>query len=378
MQSRIKSLDLLRGVIMVLMAIDHTRVYAGVPAGGPDAALFFTRWVTHFCVSGFVFFAGTGIFLYGQKINDPRKLSRYLLSRGLLLMLLELTLIRFCWTFNLDFSAFILFGVIWMLGCCMVLMAALTRLSVKALAIAGLVIVVGQQAFHFVPEAFPKGWQESVAHFWNFFYPTNMGNSETLSVLYVIIPWIGVMMVGYAFGRLMLKPAAERNKYCYWIGGAAILLFLVIGSIMAYQAPPGDNLPFLFRLLSQRKYPASPLFLLMTLGPLILSIPLAERAKGWLATVFTIFGRVPLFYYLLHIPLIHILALGVNKIRLGQFHQDWYGFAPFFTQQKEGLRWGLPLLYLVFLIAEIILYFFCRWYARYKAAHPEKSWLKYI
>jgi uncharacterized membrane protein len=114
---RLRSIDLLRGAIMVLMAIDHVRVYSGMPSGGPDPAIFFTRWVTHFCVSGFVFFAGASAFLYGQKINDTRQLSRYLLVRGLLLILLELTLIRFCWSFNLDFKSFMLAGVIWMLGC---------------------------------------------------------------------------------------------------------------------------------------------------------------------------------------------------------------------------------------------------------------------
>src|SRR5262249_47023450 len=123
--NRLQSVDLLRGLVMVLMAIDHVRVYAGVPAGGPDPAVFFTRWVTHFCVPVFVFFAGTGAFFNGRKLNDKKALSRYLLTRGFILVLLELTLIRFSWTFNLNYKAFTLAGVIWMLGWCMVIMAAL-------------------------------------------------------------------------------------------------------------------------------------------------------------------------------------------------------------------------------------------------------------
>src|SRR5277367_960467 len=131
MNKRLSSIDLLRGVVMVLMAIDHLRVYSGIPAGGPNPGIFFTRWITHFCVPAFVFFAGTGAWLQGSKTGDKGALARFLLVRGFLLVVLELTLIRFCWTFNLDFANFTLAGVIWMLGCCMILLAALVRLPVR-------------------------------------------------------------------------------------------------------------------------------------------------------------------------------------------------------------------------------------------------------
>ena len=363
---RLRSIDLLRGAIMLLMAIDHVRVYSGMPAGGPDPAIFFTRWVTHFCVSGFVFFAGTSAFLYGRKLNDRAALSRYLFSRGLLLVLLELTLIRFCWTFNLDFHAFMLAGVIWMLGWCMVLLAALIRLPFHAIWITGVVMIAVQQVFGLVPAQWT--W-------WNFIYTVGEEGPSWINVLYVIVPWIGVMMTGYGFGRLLTLEPTRRNRLCRWIGLGATVVFLVVGYITTTHTK--GNLPFLFRLLNQQKYPPSQLYLLMTLGPLIALVPFAEKATGWLANVLQTFGRVPLFYYILHILLIHLLALGLNLILYGNGHQEWYHTAPFAGVPKEN-RWGLPLLYLIFLIAEVILYLACRWYGRYKSQHPEQKWLKYI
>jgi len=166
---RLSSVDLLRGLVMVLMAIDHVRVYSGLPAGGPTAGIFFTRWITHFCAPAFVFFAGASAFLYGKKINNKLSLAKFLASRGLLLVLLELTLIRFTWTFNFDYSSFVLAGVIWMLGCCMVLLALFVRLSAPAIGIIGLLIIAFQQLFHYVPEIFPASIRSSFGKFWEFF-----------------------------------------------------------------------------------------------------------------------------------------------------------------------------------------------------------------
>src|SRR5688572_30705883 len=143
MNNRLQSIDVLRGAVMVLMAIDHVRVYSGLPAGGPEPGIFFTRWITHFCAPAFVFFAGTAAFLHGKK-HGRNKLARYLLTRGLLLVVLELTLIRFSWTFNLNFSQFMLAGVIWMLGWCMVLLAAVVWMKPRTIGILGVVIICAQ------------------------------------------------------------------------------------------------------------------------------------------------------------------------------------------------------------------------------------------
>ena len=376
--TRIRSVDLLRGAVMVLMAIDHVRVYSGIPSGGHTAGVFFTRWVTHFCVPSFVFFAGTSAFLYGNKLNDKNKLSGFLFTRGLFLVFLELTLIRFGWCFNFNYTQFTLAGVIWMLGWCMVLMALLSRLRVTTIGIIGLLIIFFQQVFGLVSHILPQGWQNYFGWFWEFIYPADLQSLPGVAILYVLVPWIGVMMAGYSFGMILYREPAERQKICLRIGISAIIIFLIAGSLVIILGKPykGD-MPFLFRLLAQQKYPASQLYLLMTLGPLIALVPFAEKVRGWFANVLITFGKVPFFYYLLHIPLIHVAALVVNYLKEGNFHQDWYGTAPF-TELPEQFHWSLPLLYLVYLIVEVILYFACRQYAKYKAGHPEKKWLKYI
>lgn len=375
---RISSVDMLRGLVMVLMAIDHVRVYSGLPAGGPTAGIFFTRWITHFCAPAFVFFAGASAFLYSQRINNKLSLAKFLASRGLLLVLLELTLIRFAWTFNFDYSSFVLAGVIWMLGWCMVLLALFVRLSASTIGITGLLIIAFQQLFHYVPELFPASVQSSFGKFWEFFYPAGFEPFSGIAILYVLIPWIGVMMAGYGFGVILSKQPAIRKKICLRIGLSAIFLFLVIGTIVVYRNNSEDNpMPLFFRLLNQSKYPPSQLYLLMTLGPIIALVPFAENAKGWFAKVLTVFGRVPMFYYLLHLPLIHTSALIVNYVRTGAMHPEWYASAPFAQVAEDG-RWNLPLLYIVFIINVVILYFLCRWYAKYKAAHPEYKWLRYV
>lgn len=378
MEKRISSIDILRGAIMILMAIDHVRVYSGQPAGGATAGIFFTRWITHFCAPGFVFFAGTSAFLYGRKINKPAQLSSFLLTRGLILVVLELTVIRFCWMFNFNYADFTLAGIIWMIGCCMVLLAAFVRLRANTIGIIGLIIIFGQQLFSFVPQLMPHALQPAAGWIWSFFYPSEFEKMPHIAILFVIIPWIGVMMTGYAFGQILLLDPAKRNRICLTLGCTAIVLFLVIGSIVTFgNSSAGDTRPALFRLLAQQKYPPTQLFLSMTLGPLIALIPFAERSKGWFANVLLTFGRVPMFYYVIHILLIHCSALLVNLVISGSAHQDWYASAPF-TEIAETERWSLPLLYLVFAIDVTILYFVCRAYGKYKRDHAANKLLRFL
>jgi uncharacterized membrane protein len=376
--TRLRGLDIVRGVIMVLMAIDHVRVYSGVPPGGPDPGVFFTRWITHFCAPGFAFFAGAGVFLYGIKTGDKRILARFLLTRGAMLVLLELTFIRFCWTFNLDYGSFLLAGVIWMLGWCMIFLAALIRLRPVIVGIIGLAIIAFQQLFKWPPQALPASIRPAIGHLWEFIYPAGFDAPHGITILYVLVPWIGVMAAGYGFGAILLKAPAQRNRLCLAIGLSATALFLVAGALVIVFGPaPEEPVSFLYRLLGQQKYPASQLYLLMTLGPLIALLPAADKMRGVAASVLTVFGRTPLFYYLLHIPLIHLTALMVNFVRTGATHQDWYATAPYVFIPPQQ-RWSLPLLYLVWAAVVTLLYFVCRWYACYKAAHPGKKWLKYL
>ena len=374
---RVQSVDVLRGIVMVLMAIDHVRVYSGVPAGGPTFGVFFTRWVTHFCAPAFVFFAGTSAFLYGQSIGgDERGLAKYLLTRGALLVVMELTIVKLGWTFTLDYG-FTLAGVIWMLGWCMILMSGLVFLPTTAIGIIGLALIFLQDVFNPVFGAL-RASLGGIGVVFDFLYLGNQGENDPISILYVIIPWIGVMAAGYAFGAILTKPPEERKKLCYRIGGGATLAFLIIAGLMVTLRDAGDDAPpAIIRMLNQRKYPASQLYLMMTLGPTILLVPFFERARGWFTDVLATFGRVPMFYYLLHIPLIHALSLIVMRVKFGgAFDASAYSTAPY-TNVPQTQRWSLLLLYLVFLMAVALLYPACRWYAGLKSRRRD-GWLKYI
>jgi uncharacterized membrane protein len=295
-----------------------------------------------------------------------------------LLVLLELTVIRAAWTFNVDYSQFILAGVIWMLGWCMILLAGLVWLPTWAVGAFGLLVILFQSVFGLLGGALPEPCREV----WEFIYPVGaevrLGqNGPAVTVLYTIVPWIGVMAAGYAFGAIMTREPAERRRLCLRIGLSATALFLMVGGLAVFlrPAPPGAP-PALIRLLNQQKYPASQLFLLMTLGPTIALLPLAERARGRVAEVLATFGRVPMFYYLLHIPVIHATALLVWVIRDGSVHAQWFATAPYVSVPAPQ-RWELPLLYLVFVVVVSALYLPCRWYAGVKARHPT-SWLRYL
>jgi uncharacterized membrane protein len=365
--NRLTSLDLVRGIVMVLMVIDHVRVYSGVPSWGQTPGVFFTRWVTHFCAPAFVFFAGTAAFLHGRALSNAGQLSRFLVTRGLLLVVLELTAIRFFWTFNVAYSEWILAGVIWMIGWCMVLLAALVHLRLRIIAALGLLLVAGQYAFGQMPLGF---W-------WEFIYPSGLESDGPVTILYTLVPWIGVMALGYAFGSVMVRDASDRRRFCLRVGLSATAAFVILAIVDVMRSPATDPMMLrIFGALSPSKYPASPMFLMMTLGPAIAFLPVAERATGAVARFFITFGRVPMFFYLLHIPLIHLLALGVNYARTGATHQEWYATAPY-TAVPDEYHWNLGLLYLTFIAATAILFPLCRWFSRYKATH-DAAWLRLI
>jgi uncharacterized membrane protein len=378
--NRITSLDLMRGVVMVLMALDHVRVYSGLPAGGPTPGIFFTRWITHFVAPAFAFLAGTAAYLHGRRLADRGTLARYLVSRGLVLLLFELTVIRISWTFNLDYAHYILAGVIWMLGWCMILMAALIWLPTRVIASFGVIVIIAHNAvmgrlLHAVPD-----WLGQVLYFGG---PIQLGNDgPALMVLYSIVPWIGVMAAGYAFGSVMLTEAHRRDRICVAIGASAIALFLLLRGLDVYGDPQSwhrdSPMPAALRFLATTKYPASLLFLLMTLGPLLLILPLAARAEGSVGRFFSTFGRVPFFYYLIHIPLIHLAAIVVSLVREGRVDPWLFTNHPMMNPEPpNGYMWSLPLLYGVFVLIIAVLYFPCRWYADVKARNRD-SLLRFL
>jgi uncharacterized membrane protein len=300
-----------------------------------------------------------------------------LFTRGLLLVVLEPTLIRFTWTFNLHYGQFVLAGVIWMLGWSLIVLSACVRLPASVIGIAGIAIMALQQVFQFLPRVLPASIAQSVGWLYEFVYPVGFDTPQNIAVLYTIVPWVGAMMAGYGFGLILQREPAVRRRLCLRIGLLATALFIIGSAVVtAYRPAEANRIPRFFFFLNPPKYPASQLFLLMTLGPTIALLPLAERARGWFADVFTTFGRVPFFYYLLHIPTIHIAALMVTLVREGRVHPEWYSTAPY-TSVPPGSRWSLGLLYLVFVVVVALLYLPCRWYARAKARHPQ-PWMRYI
>jgi len=362
---RIGSLDIARGLVMVLMAVDHVRVYSGVPAGGPNPGVFFTRWITHFAAPAFAFLAGTGAFLYGAKLGDRRALAKYLALRGAFLVALELTVLREAWTFNVDVLNYNLAGVLWMLGWCMILMAALVQLPVVAVGVVGIAIVLAQNVFEPLGQLLPSALGKFV--YLGGGVQLGVGGPPIL-ILYVIVPWIGVMAAGYWFGTVMTRAVVERRRLCRIIGWTLTLAFLAIASGLAFTHGGAQSPPAWFRILNQRKYPASQLFLMMTLGPTILFIGYAEAMHGAVARALTTFGRVPLFYYVLHIPLIHATALVVSLVRQGSINPWLFANHPLNPGPVPGgYRWSLPLLYLVLAVVISLLYLPCRWYAGVKA-----------
>ncbi len=370
--SRVRALDIARGLVMVLMAIDHVRVYAGVPAGGPAPPVFFTRWITHFCAPGFVFFAGASAFLRRSKLAGTAELSRHLLSRGLLIVLIELTVMRFAWTFNFDVMDYNIAGVLWMIGWSMVALAGLVWLPSNAVAAIGLLIVFGHNLVDpYLRDIGGAIGESPFRWIWQFLYfggSVTLGDSgPRIAILYTLMPWIGVMAAGYAFGRILPLPIERRNRACLVIGGAAIALFIVLRTFNSYGDPRPWNGEQPLSFLNTTKYPASLLFLLMTLGPLIALMPLFERAGGAIANALELFGRVPLFYYVLHIPLIHVAAMVVSLIRTGSITPWLFGNHPLEPpEQPPGYRWSLWLLYLVTAVCVVALYGACRWWVERK------------
>jgi uncharacterized membrane protein len=408
---RIASLDIIRGAVMVLMAIDHVRVYSGQPAGGPTPGIFFTRWVTHFCAPAFVFLAGTAAYLFGQKRRSAatdshaskRQLAGWLLSRGAWLVLLELTVLRFAWTFNFHYTQSAMAGVIWCIGWCMILLAGLIYLPMPVLAAFGILIVFGHNLVDAHLEQAGAMLEKSQwAWFWQVLYFGGViqHGEMTFGVLYSIVPWVAVMALGYAFGPILRMEPSRRARICFAIGGAAVAVFLVLRGFNIYGDPrpwitppqpavttqlsaapstaspqssaaapaPRPRAPAVLRFLNTTKYPASLLFLLMTLGPMLIAIPLLELAQGRVAAVLTTFGRVPFFYYVLHIPLIHLAALVASIVMFGRISPWLFTNHPMLSPPPpDGYTWGLSTLYLVWALVMIPLYFACRWYAGVKA-----------
>ena len=381
---RFDSIDLLRGLVMVLMALDHVRDYFTNVRFDPldlsqtTIQLFLTRWITHFCAPVFVFLAGTGAFLSLGRGKSKSDVAKFLLSRGLWLILLEFTLVRLGWTFGFDYS--LLVGqIIWALGCSMVFLSFLIFLPFKALAAFSIIMILAHNFFDGVtPEQFGSlSWLWIILHN---FDTIDLGDGYTFFSAYPLIPWIGVMAAGYCFGSLYNLETSKRKKFLFWLGTGMIAGFILLRLFDFY----GDSnnwtaqKNFIFTLLDfidTTKYPPSLLFLLMTVGPAILFLSLFEkiRVSNKLSnrsySFFVLFGRVPLFYYLIHIPVIHLLAVLIaNATEINP--EFMFGSYPFFWETD----WGYSLLavYLVWAVVVIGLYPICHLYNNFKRKRKSK------
>ncbi len=379
---RLSSIDLLRGIVMVVMALDHCRDYFGNAIVNPmnvettTPLLFFTRWVTHFCAPVFVFLAGTSIYLMRAR-RQPRELAVFLVTRGLWLIFLELTVVSTAWFLENTWffgrvPSFLIFQVIGAIGASMVLMAGLVFLSTRVVAGIGLAIVFGHNLLdRFDGSGFGLLWRFVHSPDLSSFDP----NGLTFWIAYPILPWAGVMAVGYACGAWIRRPAAERSKLLLWTGLAVTALFVVVRGINAYGDPVpwasrDQGLRTVFSFLNCQKYPPSLAYLAMTLGPSLVFLSFAERLRGPLAKAFTTFGRVPLLFYLAHLYLIHVGAKAMYALAGSAL-----SFPPIVPPADYGR--GLGVVYVAWVGVVLLLYPLCRFYADFKA-RKRSVWLSYL
>jgi uncharacterized membrane protein len=385
---RIASIDSLRGLVMVIMALDHVRDFFTNATFNPldlaqtTPALFLTRWITHLCAPVFVLLAGTGAYLYGAQGRSKLEVARFLFTRGLFLVILEFTVIHLGWNLSLDYR-FILAQVIWMLGWSMVALAALIFLPMWMLVAIAVFMVGGHNLLDGLMAdnlGIPR-WLWMILHQPG---PIEITPERQFFVLYPLVPWIGVMATGYALGQVFLRPPQERQRWLLGLGLGLTLAFILLRWLNGY----GDPRPWLpqsssvltfLSFINTEKYPPSLLFLLMTLGPGLILLAVFDRLEmaGLLARPLIIFGQVPLFYYALHLILIHLLAVIFSYIRYGQatwlFGADWI----FRFGVPEDYGYELPFVYLIWLGVVAILYLACLWFASVKRRQKE-SWLSYL
>jgi uncharacterized membrane protein len=390
---RIESIDLLRGTIMIIMALDHVRdyfqaysyIYDPTDLQHTTAPIFLTRWITHFCAPTFMLLAGVSACLYGRK-NGRNALSFFLFTRGLWLVILELFIVTLEWTFNPHYPSFIL-QVIWAFGIGMMILSLLIHLPRPLLLLLGAVLVAAHNTLDTVQvngNTFP-------ALLWSLLHQPNFagfhfGGFNPL-VGYPVIPWIGIITLGYCLGSLYTPETdpAARKRSLRNLGIGSIVLFIILRwtnlyGDAAHWSTQKNALFTLFSFVNTTKYPPSLLYTLMTLGPALLFLAYAERPLNKLTSRITIFGRVPMFFYLLHIPLIHgmaVFAATLSHHSAGDMVNltDWVTASP----QLKGYGFSLWIVYLVWIAAVLLLYPLCKRFSEYKRAHAgEKKWLSYF
>jgi uncharacterized membrane protein len=375
---RLQSIDVMRGLVIVLMALDHVRDYfMGIGGVNPldvahtNGLLFATRWITHLCAPTFVLLAGVSAYLSSKRCTKS-ELAKMLVTRGLWLIFLEWTVVTFAWTFNFDYPIGLIMQVLWAIGMSMIVLAALIRLPVWVIGLIGFAICYMHNLLDDVrPEQFGS-W----APLWKVLHV--QGATPFGYVHYPLIPWIGVMAVGYALGTVYDMVRSERRYVLAVLGAVAIAIFILLRATNFYGDPkPWSAQPDFARtvmsFMNVTKYPPSLLYLLATLGPALWLLAAMESARGRIAGVLATFGSVPLFFYILHIMLAH-LAAGLTAMLLGYGTGVLGNFFMFFPKD-----WGVGLgaTYLAWIWVLVTLYPACRWFADVKQRRRD-WWLIYL
>ena len=366
--ARIVSVDVLRGLVMAVMALDHTRDFFSNTGFNPrdvtEPALFLTRWVTHICAPTFIFLAGLSAFLYGRG-RKVRDLSRFLLIRGLWLILIDFTLIKFGWRFEFD-PFRMTGGIIFVIGISMIALAALVWLPRWVIAGLTLIMIAGHNLLDSIraDELGGASWAWHLLHEPGRIY---LGDGAPLYVLYPLIPWIGVMTAGYLLGPVMQLDARPRQRVLFQLGAAITLGFIILRATNLYGDPASwmvqeTWLGTLLSFLNCEKYPPSLLYLMMTLGPALMLLAAFEHAQGSFARILAVFGQVPFSYYVIHIYLIHLLAVATAFAMTGDLVRT----------PEIGLSLGG--VYLVWLLVLVLLYPVCRWFSELKSSRRGWWW----
>ncbi|MBE5318678.1 DUF1624 domain-containing protein [Pedobacter sp. MR2016-19] len=388
LSKRILSIDILRGLVMIIMALDHTRDFFHISAmtGDPlnpettTGMLFFTRWITHFCAPTFVFLSGLSAYLSAQR-KTPAQASSFLLKRGLWLIVIEITLITLGLTFN-PFYNFIILQVIWAIGFSMIFLALFSRISYKTVLIIGLILVFGHNLF----DLFPAPTDTNGGLILKIFFTASgtilpVSSTHLVGVFYAILPWTGVMFVGYGVGAWYKKGyAAERRKRNLLIVGLlTIFVFISLRLINIYGDPvPRKEYHDLFKNLlaffNVSKYPPSLQYTAMTLGPAMLFLAFTENLNNWFTRITAVYGAVPFFYYILHFYLLHTLLV-IVFFASGYTSKEIVQIPFWFRPATFGF--SLPIVYLIWFCVVAALYLPCKWFKRYKEKHKQ-WWLRYV
>ena len=383
-KKRITSVDLLRGAVMIIMALDHTRdffhydaqVNNPVNLNTTTAVLFFTRWITHFCAPVFVFLSGTSAYLQSAR-KSKKDLSLFLIKRGLWLILAELTIINFIFSFDITFSIFAL-EVIWAIGISMVIFGLVIWLPFELILAIGLLVVLGHNSLDFYerksdPGSFGAGY--NLIHRIGF-HP--LWGKHNLFIFYPFLPWTGLMMLGYCLGKVLRNSDdVYRKRFLVITGLSTIAVFVVLRFINVYGDPfPWAKQPNGFRsflsFINTSKYPPSLFFMSLTIGPALLLLAWWDNIQNGFTKIVSVYGRVPFFYFAVHFFILHLFTTIIYFIR-GHSYAEGMADQVFTRFVKPGEGFSLTIVYMIWLTVVIGLYPLCKWYDKYKTDHKEKK-----